>query len=180
MLNTLTLMLTIFILSACGSASQSGLTPLPDSQDPKDSVLFDAITAYVAKQNAPPNSTYDYARIDLNGDGLRDGIALFKLPHTYWCGWDGCGMTIFKAGKKKFTPLSAMSGIRGPIYVNATGNQASKNKNWRDIIIRTSGTNLRDKNIVMRYNGRGYPQNPMLAPPLTQPLRSMNTEIFFR
>jgi hypothetical protein len=177
MLYKFLLIASISLLSACSGASQqqSGLTPMPDSQDPKDSLLFDAITSYVAKKNAPPNSTYDFVRIDLNGDGLREGIVLFKLPHTYWCGWDGCGMMVFKAGKKSFTPLSSMSGVRGPIYVSST-----ESKNWRDIIVRLSGTNLRDKDIIMRFDGRGYPQSPMLAPPLKQSLASLETEMFFR
>lgn len=169
--------LCLFILlSACGGGQQySGMTPMPESHDPKDEVLFAAVTDYVAQQNAPPNSAYDFARIDLNNDGLREGIALFNLPHTYWCGWDGCGMVIFKAGKDSFAPLSSMSGVRGPIYVSST-----ITKGWHDIIIRISGTNLRDKNVVMSFDGRGYTNSPMLAPTLSRPISSLTTETLFR
>jgi hypothetical protein len=177
MLNKFLFLCACLILSACGgnTQKQSGLTPFPDIKDPKDSALFEAIAIYVSKKDAPPNSTYDYARVDLNGDGMREGIVLFKLPHTYWCGWDGCGMMIFKANEGSFTPFSAINGVRGPIYVSRTGNQG-----WRDIIIRLSGTKLRDKNILMSFEGHGYPNSPMLAPTLTQPLSSLDTEIFFR
>jgi len=173
----LMLFLSVFLIS-CGSDNNqtSGLTPLPGSvNDPKDEKLFEAITNYVRLQNAPPNSAYDFVRVDLNGDGRREGIVLFKLPHTHWCGWDGCGMVIFRANDKSFTHLSSISGIRGPIYVNAAGQ-----KGWRDIIIRTSGTKTRDKNIVLQFNGRGYPSSPMLAPSLHQPVSSLNVETFFR
>lgn len=163
-------------LSACsGGIPNTGLTPLPERNDPKDEKLVEAVTNFIRLQNAPPNSAYDYVRVDLNGDGRRDGIVLFKLPHTHWCGWDGCGMVIFRANDTAFTPLSTISNVRGPIYVSTTGNQG-----WRDIIIRTSGTNIPDKNIVMKFNGAGYPQSPLLAPTLSTPLSSLKTEVFFR
>lgn len=172
----LSLAMALTLLSSCGGApSSSGLTPMPQSDDPKDSLLVDAITAYLVQQNAPSSSVYDFARIDLNGDGLRDGLVLFKLPHSYWCGWDGCGLTVFKAQKDKFTPLSAISSVRGPLYVSYTGVQG-----WRDLIIRISGTNMRDKNVVMHFDGRGYPKSPMLAQTLNAPLSSMQTDVFFK
>lgn len=175
----LPILLTCFILSACGSggnnAINTGLTPLPKSNDLKDEVLIDAITNFITVRNAPPNSAYDFIRIDLNGDGKREGIVLFKLPHTYWCGWDGCVMAVFKAGAKKFTPMSIINSVRGPIYVSATGNNG-----WRDIIIRTSGANMPDKNVIMAFNGRSYPNTPLLAPTLRYPLSSMRIKIFFK
>lgn len=163
------------IVSACGSSKQSGMTPLPDSRDPKDELLFEAASKYIASQNAPTHSAYDYERVDLNGDGLREGIVLFNLPHRYWCGWDGCGMVVFKANTKGFTPMATMSGVRGPIYVDNTGNMG-----WRDIIIRTSGTKLRDKNVVMRYNGKSYPNSPMLVPTYKGKISQFKGDRLFR
>lgn len=175
-LSTYIMLFTSLLLISCGSSQQSGLTPLPnDVHDPKDIKLFEAISKYVSKQNAPPNSVYDHVRVDLNGDGRRDALVLFKLPHTYWCGWDGCGMVVFKAHDDRFTPLSAISGIRGPVFVNNTGQHG-----WRDIIIRISGTKMRDKNIALQFNGNNYPSSPMLAPTLHQPLSSLRVEEFFR
>ncbi len=176
MLKILLISVVSLFLYGCGSTQDSsGLTPLPKSNDPKDEVLFEAAAKYIASQNAPTHSAYDFERIDLNGDGLRDAIILFKLPHRHWCGWDGCGMVVFKASRKDFAPLSAISGVRGPIYVSQV-----THKGWRDIIIRTSGTNLRDKNVLMRFNGTGYPNSPMLAPTLKAKLSDMPTERFFR
>lgn len=164
------------ILSACGgNAPNTGVTSLPDRQDPKDEQLIEAITKFVAIREAPPNSTYDFVRIDLDGDGRREGIVLFKLPHTYWCGWDGCGMAVFRANNNGFTPMSVINGVRGPIYVRSTGT-----KGWRDIIIRVSGTNMPDKNVVMAFNGRSYPSTPLLATTLPTPLSSIRTEKFFQ
>ncbi len=170
--------LMIFALSGCGggtSAPSSGLTPFPSDNGPGDEKLIEAVTAYVKSVNAPPNSDYDFVRVDLNNDGKRDAIVLFKLPHTHWCGWDGCGMAIFKASAKKFTPLSTVSNVRGPIFVSKTGNSA-----WRDIIIRVSGANMPDKNVILKNNGSGYPSSPLLAETHYIPVTSTNSDKFFR
>lgn len=173
----LPLLLLCLFLSACGgSTSQnSGLTPLPQSTDLKDEVLFEAIANFLAVRDAPPNSSYDFVRVDLDGDGKREGLVLFKLPHTYWCGWDGCGMAVFKAGAKKFTPMSVINSVRGPVYVRSTGTNG-----WRDIIIRTSGANMPDKNVVMMFDGRTYPNSPLLSPTLQVPLSSLSVQTYFR
>lgn len=168
-------LLLFLLLSACGGKTENGLTPLADRQDPTDSALASAVTDFVRMQGAPPNSVYDYVRVDLNGDGRRDGIVLFKLPHTHWCGWDGCGMAVFRATNDAFIPQSVINNVRGPIYVSRTGHQG-----WRDIIIRVSGVNMPDRNIVMAFNGNSYPQSPLLAPTLNKPLSSLQTEKYFR
>lgn len=148
---------------------------MPGQSDLKDEKLFEAVTSFLQKRGAPAHSDYDFARVDLNHDGKRDGIVLFKLPHTYWCGWDGCGMLVLNAGAKEFTPISLIGNVRGPIYVS---NQSQNG--WRDIIIRISGARMRDKNIVLHFNGSGYPQSPLLAPDLNIPMSGLETEMFFR
>lgn len=164
-------------LSACSSAPapQTGMTPMPKNHDPSDEVLIEAISAYVASRGAPPNSTYDFVRVDLNNDGMREGLVLFKLPHSYWCGWDGCGLAIFQARKKSFTPMSAMSGVRGPLHVSRISTNG-----WRDLIIRVSGTNIRDKDVVMKFDGRSYPNSLMLAPTLRIPASNQAAGTYFR
>lgn len=174
---SLALVVCLF-LTACGGTTrhEERLTPMPfaEKQSPPDSVLVDEVTKFVKKQKAPPNSVYDFVRTDLNGDGLEDGIVLFKLPHTHWCGWDGCGMAVFEATERDFKPRATISNVRGPIYVSEMQNQG-----WKDIIIRVSGTSMRDKNIVMKYDGHSYPQSPMLAPTLDIPLSAIPTKRFF-
>ena len=164
------------ILISCGSSPENvGLTPLPSSlNEPSDEVLFEAVTRFIIAQGAPPNSVYDHERIDLNGDGARDGIILFKLPHTHWCGWDGCGMAIFQARGKQFSLVNTVSGVRSPIYVS---NQTTNG--WKDLILRVTGTNMPDKNVLMEFNGNIYPNTPMLARDLSEPLSSIQTTRLF-
>jgi hypothetical protein len=176
MKHILSLMTCLLLLSSCASAPNSGgLTPLPGATDLPDAKLKEAITQYLKDQKAPPNSEYDFIRNDLNGDRARDGIVLFKLPHTYWCGWDGCGMTVFKAGASTFTPISTIRNVRGPIYVSS-----NQNNGWKDIIIRVSGTNMADKNVVLRNKGGAYPTSPLTAPDLSVPLNTIQKQRYFR
>lgn len=174
----LALILCLF-LNACGNKdnnSSVGLTPLPDArQSPPDSALVDAINGFIVQQGAPANSEYNFSRVDLNNDGRQDGIVLFKLPHTYWCGWDGCGMAIFEATNNSFIPHSTINNVRGPIYVDSDGYEG-----WRNIIIRVSGTNMPDKDVVMVFDGHRYPQSPMLARTLDVPIPAYNTMKLFR
>lgn len=152
---------------------------MPEDQglihEPKDEKLVSAVEGFVAKRGAPPNSDYDFVRTDLNGDGKREGIVLFKLPHTYWCGWDGCGMAVFRADDDDFTPVATMSGIRGPIHV---AREASNG--WRDIIVEVSGARMPNKNVVLEFDGSTYPNSPMLAQTLHSPVSSLKTDRFFR
>ena len=137
--------------------------------------MKEAIAAYLKQNKAPPYSEYQYARTDLNGDHSRDAVVLFKVPHTYWCGWDGCGLLILKAGNETFNPITTIKNVRGPIYI-----PNSRKNGWRDIIIRISGASMADKNVVLSYNGRSYPKSPLLAPDLDKPLANIQKEVHFK
>ena len=80
----------MFVLHGCGgSATNQGMTPMPTSSNLSEAKMKEAIATYLKQRKAPPFSEYQFARTDLNGDNRRDAIVLFKVPHTYWCGWDG-------------------------------------------------------------------------------------------
>lgn len=149
--------LGIAALSGCGGGRVSGLTPMPEAvPDPSDAALMEAVRGYVVQQNAPANSRFVYTRVDLNGDGLREGLVLFTAPHTHWCGWGGCSMAVFRARDEGFGFVSEMQRVRGPLIV-----AESRSNGWRDIIVRVSGTNVPDRNVVMAFDGQVYPSNPL-------------------
>lgn len=153
------------------------MTPLPTARydGPPDEKLFEAAAAYIEYNNAPPSSTYKHARVDLDGDGLKDGLVLFDLPHQSWCGWDGCSMAVFHASRNGFAPVASMSGIRGPLYVRQT-----KTNGWRDIVVRISGAEIRDKNVKMAFDGRSYPRHPMTAPTELERVSNYRGDVFFK
>lgn len=124
--------------------------------DPSDELLVAAINQHLINIEGPKNSQYEYVRQDLNGDGLREGIVLFNLPHSYWCGWSGCSMVIFEAGDNDYALVSETKRIRGPIVIGST-----ETNGWADINVRVSGTGVADKNVSLRYDGLQYPESPM-------------------
>lgn len=149
-------------LTACSSTGGDDLSKLdmfPEERqpvDPSDALLVAAVQQHLVNIGGPKNSQYQYVRQDLNGDGLREGIVLFNLPHSYWCGWSGCTMTIFEAGDNDYALVSETKRIRGPIFIGG-----GKTNGWEDINVRLSGTEVADQNVALRYDGNRYPESPM-------------------
>lgn len=148
-------------LAACSSTGGEEVPVYQSSNssnpaDPSDSALHASIRAYIDERLGPKNSQYQYTRMDLNGDGLREGLVLFNLPHNYWCGWSGCTLAVFGAGNNNFLLVSETTRIRGPLFVGGT-----ETNGWQDIGVRLSGTDMPDRNVVLRFDGRSYPANPL-------------------
>lgn len=168
-------------LAACSSTEGDDISALHfqdaaphDPVDPSDKALFASIQQYLGDKAGPKNSQYEYTRADLNGDGLREGIVLFNLPHSYWCGWSGCTMAIFQAGDNNFSLLSQTSRIRGPLMIGDT-----KTNGWDDIGVRLTGTDNADYNVLLQYDGTRYPENPMDQATIPYDLASLGgTRIF--
>ncbi len=142
--------------------------------DPSDGVLNGAIRQYLADAKGPKNSQYEYVRADLNGDGLREALVMFNLPHSYWCGWSGCTLAVFEAGDNSFSIVSRTERIRGPIVVSDT-----QTNGWDDIGVRLSGTDYADKNVLLRYDGARYPETPVNELELPFNLAALGGERFF-
>lgn len=124
--------------------------------DPSDRRLQAEIQTYLAANKGPKNSQYEYVRADLNGDGLREGLVMFTLPHSYWCGWSGCTLAVFEAGDNSFAMKSKTARIRGPIVVGTT-----QTNGWGDIGVRVSGTDYADRNVLLKFDGTQYPATPV-------------------
>ncbi len=166
-------------LAACGTTGEEDLAyTAPDmfaqARDPSDARLRKSIESYLADQKGPANSQYQYTRMDLNGDGLREALVLFNLPHSYWCGWSGCTLAVFEAQDNSFRVVSETSRIRGPLVVGSTSTNG-----WEDIGVRISGTDMADRNVLLKYNGFGYPDNPLNEDSLPYDLASLGgTRVF--
>lgn len=167
----LLLLLSSGFLSACGTSrqqlsNQDPLLPLPADfsiHDPGNEVLMASLENYVNTRSGPANTQFQYARIDLNGDGRREGIVIMNSPHSYWCNLDGCTMLVFEAKDDSFIPRSQVAPVRGPLLVSR-----ARSNGWNDIVMRvtdhTNWNNTRD--VALRFDGRSYPPRPDHSPPV--------------
>ncbi len=149
-------------LSLLSPAAGGPLLPLPDEiavHDPDDGLFMDSVTSWLHSQKASSNSQYEFTRVDLDGDGRRDGIVLLQRPHQEWCMEYGCTMYIFKAHDEGFSYLSEISPIRGPLVVSE-----ARTNGWRDIIANVSGRSADAKNVALKFDGASYPAQPAMQP----------------
>lgn len=157
------------LLTSCSSTTPTDggnipLTPLPQEPiDPSDQILKQAVRDFLGSTEAPGASSYEFSRIDLNSDGRRDALVLFKTPYGYWCGTHGCTMLVFRAHNDHFTLLNAIQPFREPLYIS---DQTSNG--WKDLVVRISGRWDKAKNVTLRFDGKQYPSNPSKLPGQSQ------------
>lgn len=163
----------IFGLNGCTTNYHPDLTNMPPD-DPSDSLLQSAIHSHLQRSNAPLNSQYEYSRVDLNNDGLREGLVLLTLPHHYWCGNGGCTMMVFKADEDEFTPMSTIQNIRPPVVVSPI-----TTKGWSDFVLNLSGQDGYDKTTVLMYDGSSYPSDTAAAPSVPYPVSNIEGKRLF-
>ena len=88
---------------------------------------------------------------DLNGDGVGEGLVLFKGDE--WCISTGCTLVIFSKGANGFRQMNKILRVKGPVHV------AQKFTNgWRDLIVRTGNAGIGEYYVALKFNGN-YPQN---------------------
>ncbi len=131
--------------------------------DPDDKVLIKAISQFLETTKAPAASTYNFVRTDLNEDGRRDALVLFKTPFGYWCGTHGCTMLVLRAHNDYFSLVNAIQPVREPVYISTV-----KSHGWKNLIVRVSGRWDKAKDVVMVHNGQKYPDNPSNLPPFNK------------
>jgi hypothetical protein len=164
-------------LSACSSSEKDvafdPLTPIPKKPqlvDPSDHQLVEAINNYILERKGPAFSRYEFTRIDLNEDGLREGLVLMKGPYQYWCGPDGCLMGVFKAHNGGFNLLNEVTPVRGPLIVSE-----EKSNGWKNLLIKITGRDfIRAHDVILRHNGTNYPSSPILQPKVLSSIQSNN------
>lgn len=91
-------------------------------------------------------------RIDLDGDGRNDGLALMRTPYLSWCNDEGCHMVVLHAEEDGFTLAGDIAPVRGPVIVSE-----GRTNGWRDIVMRVQGHLEADaQNIALRFDGKSY------------------------
>ena len=148
-------------------ASAQGNTVLSSNVD--EAALRQAIGRYrIIKQRAA--SPYNFAGADLNGDSRPEVLVLFSGPD--WCQRTGCSLVIFQMEKTGYKVVSHIVSAKAPV---AVGPDASFG--WRDLIVRTGGAGVRERNARLVFAGRGYPTNALLQPEPTNDTISQAQQI---
>lgn len=171
------------MLAACGaSGSQDAAltTQAPIALTPKQDASSGAPGALAGKLNEPElrkaverynlakqrePGPYDFAAIDLNGDGKPEAVVLFTGPD--WCQKTGCSLVVFQEEEVGYRPVTHITSARPPILI---GPEASFG--WRDLIVNTGGGGAPVRTVRLGFSGKGYPANALLQP---EPVSEMLT-----
>lgn len=113
---------------------------------------------------------YDFAGVDLNGDGKPEAIVLFTGPD--WCQKTGCSLVVFQEEQVGYRPVSHITSARPPILI---GPEASFG--WRDLMANTGGGNAAVRTVRLGFSGKGYPANALLQPEPVSEMLSRSQQI---
>ena len=118
---------------------------------PESAILRAAMARHDARRRIDPSSyRFTYALVDLDGDGIQDAVVYLNADY---CGSGGCAIRIMKGTKDGFAYVSGSTITRLPIYV-----LPSKTNGWRDIAVTIGGGGLKYGTVILKYDGRRYPQ----------------------
>lgn len=119
--------------------------------------LSDAVRKYSREATAPH---FEFALVDLNGDGIPDAIV--RLTASSWCGSGGCTTLIFRGGAQGYTLVARTTVTQKPIKVSP-----EVQNGWHTLLISVRGGGVQPGFALMRFNGTEYPRNPSVQPQAT-------------
>jgi hypothetical protein len=126
------------------------LTAATDTGSASAAALRMAVGDFLASAGAAPTIEYSIARLDLDEDGIEDGLVL--LTGNEWCGSGGCTLLVFRADEDRFILVSETSMVNGPVVV-----APARSNGWRDILVPDPSE---DRTVALRFNGAAYPTEP--------------------
>jgi hypothetical protein len=116
---------------------------------------IDKALAVHFKSPSPPS--YEYALIDLNGDGLPEAVVL--ITDSSYCGSGGCTMSVLRGDGHSFAYVSGSTITREPIRV-----LTESRFGWKTLSVNVAGGGIQPGETVMRFDGKRYPLNPGMQP----------------
>ncbi|HEX8144328.1 MAG TPA: hypothetical protein VF553_17135 [Pyrinomonadaceae bacterium] len=144
-----------------GRSDLRGVTKINSETSP-DPEIEKAIVRALGNYSPQPGEEirYYYNRVDLNADGNFEAIVHLVGPSI--CGTGGCQTLILQPAQGGYRLVSTISVTRTPVIVSA-----QRTKGWSDLIVYVVGGGItRGYYVPLRFNGRTYPDNPTVLPPL--------------
>src|SRR5262245_11665979 len=121
--------------------------------------LDNAIGAHMRNGMQPETvPQYRWSKADLNGDAAPDAVVLLVDPE--FCGSGGCAMLIFKGKADGYEFMSLSTVTREPIFV-----LPETIHGWHTLSVLVAGGGLVAHQVLMRFDGESYPENPTLQEP---------------
>jgi hypothetical protein len=107
--------------------------------------------------------SYAYNRVSLSGGARLDVLVYISGPD--YCGSGGCTLLAFALRNGDYRVVSRLTLIRAPVIVSS-----HRTNGWKDLIVFVSGGGIQPGYYaVLAFDGKGYPENPTVAP--AAPLR---------
>ncbi|MEM6400926.1 MAG: hypothetical protein AAF757_11945 [Cyanobacteria bacterium P01_D01_bin.116] len=95
--------------------------------------------------------------LDLNGDNIKDAVTVFTGSKS--CTESGCNMLVHQGlGENKFKLVSDISPVKSPVTFSET-----RTGGWKDVIANV-GSSSEPKNVLLKFDGKGYPENASTQP----------------
>lgn len=119
---------------------------------------------------------YLYNRVDLDGDGRAEVLAY--VHGTASCGSAGCLLLVFRRAGGGYELVSRIGGAENPVVVGER-----RTNGWRDLMApvrwgEVGGRTVRNYHAVLRFDGRGYPEQFPGARPLGASERARGAAYF--
>ncbi len=120
------------------------------------------LAAYVRDRKL---TRYDHALSDLNGDGRPEALVYAWQGReggrdVNLCGSGGCNLTVLSLTPTGYRVVSTISITRPPIRV-----LAGMSNGWHDLSVLVAGGGIQPGyRARLRFDGKGYPANPSVAP----------------
>jgi hypothetical protein len=134
-----------------------------------DAELRKAVDRYrVTKQRT--ESQYDFAGVDLNGDGKSEALVLFSGQD--WCVQTGCSLVVFQEEATGYKVISHVTRVRPPVLIGPEANFG-----WRDLMVATGGGPAPVRTVRLGFSGKGYPINALLQPEPLQEMLSRSQQV---
>jgi len=104
---------------------------------------------------------FRYVLVDLNDDGVADALVL--LNGAEYCGSGGCRLMVLRGERDgSFRVQSSSTLTREPIAL-----LANRSNGWHTLIVSIAGGDVAACKVRMVFDGHRYPDNPTLAPCVT-------------
>lgn len=107
----------------------------------------------------PSDYEFSYAPVDLDGDGVLDAIVFLQGDY---CGSGGCTLEVFRGTDRGFEFVSKSTISRPPVRL-----LRESRFGWHSFTVVVSGGGEKTHGVVMRFDGRGYPDNPSMEASVT-------------